>query len=379
MLTIAVSLFLAGVFLLVSRNLARTVDRLARRGALRRLPRRRGGRRRDARRPGAPSSRARPGSARSVEIPAEEARRPLRALLPEPRRPGRRGRARGGCRARSRRGVRAPPRPGTIAAFRASSTRCARARRSRLVDDDRDWIAQVETALAVVRALGVGLLVVLLGAAMFTIASVVRLTAYLYREEIAIMRLVGATEFFIRGPFYVEGLLQGLLGAAVSLGGLYAPTSDCAPISRTRSSRASPPRRFLSAGELALLAPVRRRWPASPARSSRSAARVCRASAPAPDPRTERKRPARTGRAGRGLRCRSRGEPDSAELDDDHRAPIVLASASCRWPRPDRRPLPSTRDAAGVDAVALDQVLLGRLGARHRQRWLPAASPRASV
>lgn len=90
-----------------------------------------------------------------------------------------------------------------------------------MVDDDREWIGQLGTAVAVVRGLGLALGSVLLGAAVFTIGSVIRLTAYLYEEEITIMRLVGATEFFIRGPFYVEGLLQGLLGGAVAAGGLW--------------------------------------------------------------------------------------------------------------------------------------------------------------
>jgi cell division transport system permease protein len=89
-----------------------------------------------------------------------------------------------------------------------------------LVDDDRDWIEQVETVLTVVRALGLVLTTVLIGASIFTIASVVRLTSYLYRDEISVMRLVGATEFYIRGPFYLEGMFQGLIGALVALGGL---------------------------------------------------------------------------------------------------------------------------------------------------------------
>lgn len=91
-----------------------------------------------------------------------------------------------------------------------------------MVDDDRDWLRQVSTAVAVVQGIGVALGLVLLGAAMFTIASVVRLTAYLYHEEIAVMRIVGATEFFIRGPFYLEGLLQGLFGGLLAAAGLYA-------------------------------------------------------------------------------------------------------------------------------------------------------------
>lgn len=91
-----------------------------------------------------------------------------------------------------------------------------------IVDDDREWLRQLETLVAVVRGVGLALGAVLLGAAIFTIASVIRLTAYLHREEISVMRLVGATEFFIRGPFYAEGLLQGFLGALLALVGLYA-------------------------------------------------------------------------------------------------------------------------------------------------------------
>jgi cell division transport system permease protein len=91
-----------------------------------------------------------------------------------------------------------------------------------MVDDDREWLGEVETAVAVVRVAGLVLGGILLGAAIFTIASIIRLTAYLHHEEIAIMRLVGATEFFIRGPFYAEGLIQGLLGGGLAGAGLFA-------------------------------------------------------------------------------------------------------------------------------------------------------------
>lgn len=90
-----------------------------------------------------------------------------------------------------------------------------------MIDDDRDWVRQLEAVLRVVAAAGLTLGTVLVVAAIVTIASVIRLTAYLYRDEIAVMRLVGATELFIRGPFYVEGLLQGLTGGLLALIGLF--------------------------------------------------------------------------------------------------------------------------------------------------------------
>jgi len=106
-------------------------------------------------------------------------------------------------------------------AFEAWLQSLRRAPRVGMVDDDRDWVEQLEGVLQVIGAVGLGIVAVLLLAAIFTIASVIRLTAYLYRDEIGIMRLVGATELFIRGPFYVEGLLQGVLGGALAVAGLY--------------------------------------------------------------------------------------------------------------------------------------------------------------
>lgn len=90
-----------------------------------------------------------------------------------------------------------------------------------MVDDDREWLGQLETLVAVGRGIGLALAGGLLGAAVFTIASVIRLAAYLHQEEISILRLVGATEFYIRGPFYAEGLLQGLIGGGIAMGALY--------------------------------------------------------------------------------------------------------------------------------------------------------------
>jgi cell division transport system permease protein len=90
-----------------------------------------------------------------------------------------------------------------------------------MVDDDREWLGQLEAVVAVIRTVGLALSAGLLGAAIFTIASVIRLTAFLHHEEISVLRLVGATEFYIRGPFYAEGMLQGLLGGLVAAGGLW--------------------------------------------------------------------------------------------------------------------------------------------------------------
>ena len=86
---------------------------------------------------------------------------------------------------------------------------------------DREWLARVATALEAVRGIGFSLAVVMIVAAALTVSTVVRLTLHARRDEIEIMQLVGSPYSFIRGPFVVEGMLQGGLGALLAVGVLW--------------------------------------------------------------------------------------------------------------------------------------------------------------
>jgi cell division transport system permease protein len=69
-------------------------------------------------------------------------------------------------------------------------------------------------------AVGVGVLLLL--ATLYLVAATIRLGVEARREELAVLRLVGGTESFVRAPFLLEGLVTGLGGAAVALGTLFA-------------------------------------------------------------------------------------------------------------------------------------------------------------
>lgn len=86
---------------------------------------------------------------------------------------------------------------------------------------DRQWISRVSAGLGALQRVGGVLIVVMLGAAALTVATVVRLALHARRDEIEIMLLVGSPYAFIRGPFVAEGLLQGGAGALVALFGLW--------------------------------------------------------------------------------------------------------------------------------------------------------------
>src|SRR6266540_278640 len=72
----------------------------------------------------------------------------------------------------------------------------------------------VKVILTVIAAL-------LLVASLMLVANTIRLSIYARRREVEVMRLVGATNWFIRWPFVIEGLIVGLTGAAVAVGMLW--------------------------------------------------------------------------------------------------------------------------------------------------------------
>ena len=66
-----------------------------------------------------------------------------------------------------------------------------------------------------------GIILILLGVAIFLISNTVTTGITVRREEIAIMKLIGATDYFVRSPFIVEGILIGFIGSAIPLILLY--------------------------------------------------------------------------------------------------------------------------------------------------------------
>ena len=85
------------------------------------------------------------------------------------------------------------------------------------VQYDWEWLDRLRRLINIINVIGLVAGGILGIAAAFTIANVIRLTMILYREEIEIMRLVGATERIIRGPFLIEGFLQGTLGGVIAV------------------------------------------------------------------------------------------------------------------------------------------------------------------
>jgi cell division transport system permease protein len=82
---------------------------------------------------------------------------------------------------------------------------------------DRQWLERLASTIEIVRFVGLAFAGVLVMAAALTVATVVRLALHARRDEIEIMQLVGAPTAYIRGPFVVEGVMQGGIGAVVAL------------------------------------------------------------------------------------------------------------------------------------------------------------------
>jgi cell division transport system permease protein len=81
-----------------------------------------------------------------------------------------------------------------------------------------DTVQKLLKTATVLGRVGIALIVLLSVSAAIVIANTIRLTVFARRREIAIMQLVGATNMYIRLPFIAEGMLAGVLGAAVAIG-----------------------------------------------------------------------------------------------------------------------------------------------------------------
>ena len=98
---------------------------------------------------------------------------------------------------------------------------------------------------------------ILLFVAIFLINNTVTIGIAVRKEEIAIMKLIGATDFFVRAPFIVEGILIGLIGAALPLTAFYFLYKQVIQVIEEKFSVLSGILQFLPAGELyRILLPV---------------------------------------------------------------------------------------------------------------------------
>lgn len=89
----------------------------------------------------------------------------------------------------------------------------------------QDVVENLFAITRLMRIFGVALMLLLAGATLFIISNTIRLTVFARRKEIAIMKYVGATDWFIRWPFMLEGIVLGFVGgiiAALVLRSFYA-------------------------------------------------------------------------------------------------------------------------------------------------------------
>jgi cell division transport system permease protein len=91
----------------------------------------------------------------------------------------------------------------------------------RNVLDTKETAQNVKTVTDILRTAGSVILLVIGVIVLFIIVNTIRLAVVARAEEIEIMRLVGASDAFIRWPFVFEGAMVGLFGAAITLVGLY--------------------------------------------------------------------------------------------------------------------------------------------------------------
>lgn len=83
--------------------------------------------------------------------------------------------------------------------------------------DQRETVERLISLTGMLRTFSAGLVAVLFGAAVLLIANTIQLAIYARRKQIEIIKLVGATNWFVRVPFMLEGVAVGVAGAIIAL------------------------------------------------------------------------------------------------------------------------------------------------------------------
>lgn len=84
------------------------------------------------------------------------------------------------------------------------------------VRNEKELVEKIIVISKTIRWIGLGIFIMLIGVSFFLIGNTIKLTVFSRRREIGIMKFVGATDWFIRWPFVIEGLIIGIIGALIA-------------------------------------------------------------------------------------------------------------------------------------------------------------------
>ena len=91
----------------------------------------------------------------------------------------------------------------------------------RRVDESKEAEYMLNNVNKLIGYVSIAIILILLAVAFFLISNTITMGISIRQEEIGIMKLIGATDFFVRVPFVIEGILLGVIGAAIPMGIIY--------------------------------------------------------------------------------------------------------------------------------------------------------------
>jgi cell division transport system permease protein len=89
------------------------------------------------------------------------------------------------------------------------------------IKDGREIVNKIMSITNTIKWVGSAIFVILIGVSLFLIGNTIKIIVYSRRREIGIMKYIGATDWFIRWPFIIEGIVLGVIGALIADGILF--------------------------------------------------------------------------------------------------------------------------------------------------------------